>query len=128
MNIRLEELNRHSYPTTPEIDANLNTLLLRLNAVRDKYGQPMVITSGLRSSAQQEALIAAGKSTAHASMHLRGAAADVFDQDGSLKKWIMNNLAFVEEVGFWMEDFGATPNWVHFQQLPPYSGKRFFLP
>ena len=56
--ISLLELNSHGYPTTPEIDKNLATLLERLNKVREGYGIPMTVTSGLRSDAQQAALIA----------------------------------------------------------------------
>jgi LAS superfamily LD-carboxypeptidase LdcB len=126
--ISLLELNSHGYPTSKEIDANLSTLLERLNKVREAYGIPMTVTSGLRSDAQQQALITAGKSNAPKSHHLTGEAADILDQGGKLKAWVEANISLLEEIGLWMEDFSATPNWVHFQIVPPHSGHRFFLP
>lgn len=127
-NIKLEELNKHNYPTTPEIDANLQILLERINAVRDAYGKPMVVTSGLRSQDQQQELIAQGKSNAPKSKHLTGQACDILDSDGALREWVLNNMSSMETTGFWFEDFGSTPNWVHFQIVPPASGKRIFIP
>ena len=37
----------------PELQANLNTLVERLNMVRDDYGFPMVVSSGYRSKEKQ---------------------------------------------------------------------------
>lgn len=124
----LHELNPHQYPTTPEIDANLKTLLDALNLLRITYNKPMIVTSGLRSEAQQEGLIAAGKSNAHHSKHLIGQAADISDPDGTIKKWVTENEDLLARIGLWCEDFSSTPNWVHFQCVPPKSGKRFFIP
>lgn len=113
---------------TPEIDSNLQVLLERLNVIRLAYGKPMTITSGLRSQAQQDALIKAGKSNAPKSKHLFGQAADIFDPRGELKIWLMQNIKLLEDVGIWLEDFGSTPTWVHMQCVPPNSGKRIFIP
>lgn len=126
--ISLLELNSHGYPTTPEIDKNLTELCARLNRVREAYAIPMTVTSGLRSQAQQDGLIAAGKSNAPKSHHLTGEAADILDQSGRLKAWVKANLELIEQIGLWMEDFAHTPNWVHFQITPPRSGNRFFIP
>lgn len=128
MAISLLELNSHGYPTTPEIDKNLSVLLDRLNQVRAAYGVPMIVTSGLRSDAQQAALIKAGKSNAPKSHHLTGEAADILDQGGKLKAWVNANVALMEEIGLWMEDFAHTPAWVHMQIVAPHSGHRFFIP
>ncbi len=126
--ISLAELNKHGYPTTPEIDSNLQILLKKLNQVREKYAVPMIVTSGFRSNEQQQKLIALGKSNAPKSHHLTGEAADIFDRDNSLKGWVKDNLTFIEEVGLWLEDFTFTPDWVHFQIVAPRSGNRFFIP
>lgn len=126
--ISLDELNSHKYPTNPVIDANLAILLERLNKVRLAWGKPMTVSSGLRSQAQQDALIAAGKSKASKSKHLVGQAADISDPNGDLKKWILDNVSLMERIGFWFEDFDSTPTWVHFQCISPASGKRFFIP
>lgn len=121
-----KELNEHGYATTPEIDKNLAILLDRLNRIRVAWGKPMTITSGLRSSAQQEALIRAGKSNAPRSKHLVGAAADVADDDGSFYDWCRGNEALLEEVGLWCET--RQGGWQHMQIFPPASGKRWFIP
>lgn len=126
--ISLTELNPHNYTTTPEIDANLQVLLERINKVRAAWGKPMTVTSGLRDQAQQAGLIAAGKSNAPHSKHLTGQACDILDSDQSLRDWIMLNVEMMEEIGFWFESFQSTPNWCHFQTCPPASGKRFFIP
>lgn len=126
--ISLSELNKHNYPTTPEIDANLQDLLTKINIIRTAYNKPMAVTSGLRSDDQQKELIAQGKSTATQSKHLTGQAVDIYDPNGELKSWVVANIALMETTGFWFEDFGSTPNWVHWQILAPHSGKRFFIP
>lgn len=127
-NISLKELNKHNYPTTPEIDANMNDLLVKINQVRQKYNKPMVVTSGLRSDEQQKKLIADGKSTATKSKHLLGQAIDIQDIDGELAIWVKRNLVLMEEIGLWMEDFEHTKGWLHFQSVSPKSGKRIFIP
>lgn len=126
--ISLQELNKHNYPTTAEIDANLAILLDKINQVRTAWATPMIVDSGLRDQSQQAALIAAGKSTASKSKHLTGQAVDIGDPDGSLKQWVQDNMDLMETIGFWFEDFDHTPNWVHFQIVPPASGKRVFIP
>jgi uncharacterized protein YcbK (DUF882 family) len=126
--ISLSELNPHQYKTTPEIDANLNILLEKANIIRSAYGKPMTISSGLRDAAQQQRLISEGKSNAPKSHHLTGEAADILDQDGSLKIWVKDNIKLFEDTGLWMEDFAHTPTWVHMQIVPPRSGNRFFIP
>jgi uncharacterized protein YcbK (DUF882 family) len=122
------ELNQHNYPTTPGIDANLKILLAKINEVRLAYNIPMTVTSGLRSDEQQQALIAAGKSNAPKSHHLTGEACDILDTDGKLCEWVKTNMDLMEKIGFWFEDFDHTHGWVHFQIVPPKSGKRVFIP
>lgn len=126
--ISMKELNPHGYPTTPEIDANLAILYDRINQVRIAYGAPMIVTSGLRSEAQQQALIAAGKSNASRSKHLTGQAVDIQDLDRAVRDWVITNMSYMEQLGFWFEDFGHTIGWVHFQTIAPASGNRVFIP
>lgn len=126
--ISMQELNKNGYPVTPEIEANLKILFDRINKVRTAYGQPMIVTSGLRSQAKQDELIAQGKSNAPKSKHLTGQAVDISDPDNKLKDWVKENMKLMEEIGFWFEDFRHTPNWVHFQTVSPTSGNRVFIP
>lgn len=121
--IAMSELNPHNYPTTPEQDTNLATLLDKMNQVRTAWGKPMTVTSGLRSQADQ-ARINPG---APQSKHLLGAACDIAD-DGSLRDWVLQNLQMMKDLGLFFEDFRWTKGWVHFQCLPPTSGHRIFVP
>lgn len=118
---------------TPEIQDNLNTLLERLNLVRDAYGKPMVSTSGLRTMADHLRIYAAKGITDHSkipmkSRHLYGMADDISDPKQELQAWCKANEAKLAEIGLWMEDFSVTTNWCHFQIVPPASGRRFFMP
>lgn len=122
--ISMKELNPHDYDTDAETQGNLEELLDRLNQVRSLYGKPMKVTSGLRSQADQARI----NPSAPKSKHLMGCAADIYDPDGALWKWIEKNMDSMEEIGFWFEAKSATPTWVHFQTRAPKSGKRVFNP
>lgn len=122
--ITLKELNPHNYPTTSEQDANLKTLLYRVNLIRTAYGKPMTVTSGLRSDADQARI----NPNAPKSKHLLGAACDISDPNRELQAWIKNNIDILENAELWCEAFESTPNWCHFQIFPPKSGNRFFKP
>lgn len=126
--IKLEELNKRNYPVDDITLSNLRTLCERLNIIRKAYGKPMVITSGLRSEKQQQELIKAGKSNAPKSKHVQGLAADIADPDGSLGKWILENVKLLEKANLWCEHPDYTPGWLHMQASPPRSGNRFFKP
>ncbi len=122
--ISMSELNQHNYPTDDVTQANLDDLLEKLNAVRKLYGFPMYINSGLRSMADQMRI----NSNAPKSKHLTGQAADIRDNDGTFWAWCMANMDAMKTIGFWFENKGSTPTWVHMQTVPPASGKRIFNP
>lgn len=124
----MAELNKRKYPTTAIIDGNLNELCRRLNKIRAAWGKPMIVTSGLRSEAQQQDLIKAGKSAATKSKHLLGLAADIQDEGNLLYDFLAANPKLMEEAGIWCESKVATANWCHIQISPPNSGRRFFIP
>lgn len=125
--IKIEELNKENFPTSPEIDSNLLILLERLNIIRTDWGKPMTVTSGLRSQAKQDDLITAGKSNAPHSKHLIGAAADIYDPELELTAWLKeNDSQRLVDAQLWCEAGNA--NWCHFQIYPPNSGNRWFIP
>lgn len=118
---------------------NLEELKKKLNQVRSLYGKPMIVTSGYRNKVDHVRIYSEinakrkkeGKPELPIptlSKHLIGCAADIHDPKQTLQKWCLENVAKLEEIGLWMEDFSATKTWVHFQTRPPKSGKRFFLP
>lgn len=115
-----------------EIQDNLNILLDKVNKVRTAYSKPMIVTSGLRTKKHHLEIYARKgifpPKVPMKSNHLFGRAVDFADGDGKLKKWILENIKLIEEIGLYMEDFTATKTWVHFQINPPASGKRFFKP
>lgn len=115
-----------------DVQENLNQLFLKVNIVRKEYGKPMIVTSGLRTKKHHLEIYARKgiypPKVPMKSNHLYGRAVDFADSDGKLKKWILENISLMEEIGLWMEDFNATKTWVHFQINPPKSGNRFFKP
>jgi len=128
MAITKKELNPHNYTLTEEQKPNFERLFEIMNEIRKAYGNPMVITSGLRNDQDQARIDGAAGRIPRKSMHLLGAACDVWDRDGLLWKWCMNNMKLLEKLDIYLEDKSFTPTWVHFQILPPKSKKRIFIP
>lgn len=109
---------------TQEISDNLDALLIPMNKVRDAYGKPMTVNSGWRPAEINAATVGA----AAKSKHMLGLAVDIGDADGALKTWVLANLDLMKQLGLFFEDFRYTGSWVHFQNVPPTSGKRIFKP
>jgi len=119
------------------IQTNLKDLLIKINKVRTKRDLPMTITSGLRTVddhlriyedlAKQRKVPFDKSKVPMQSKHLYGQAVDISDPDGSLFQWTKDNEKFLTEVGLWMEEKDDQPR-VHFQIVPPKSGKRWFYP
>jgi hypothetical protein len=120
------------------IQHNLEELLGRMNLIRTAYGKPMIVTSGFRSKQDHLRIyseinakrVKAGLPELNAPMgsrHLSGQAVDILDRDGSLHQWCKDNEDLLVRIGLWCEEKDSTPR-VHFQTVPPASGKRFFHP
>jgi hypothetical protein len=126
--ISLEEYLKNAEPEdlTDEILANAQITVDRTNQLLDRAGARAdhVQTSGVRSRAANARLAGASAT----SNHLSGQAADISDLDRYLADWSVANLEVLEEVGCWMEDPRWTPTWVHWQIVPPKSGKRIYIP
>jgi uncharacterized protein YcbK (DUF882 family) len=110
--LTLKEINPHNYDVTPEISNNLNILLERMNKVRTVWAKPMIVTSGLRSQADQQRI----NPKASKSKHLIGAAVDIYDPKGELHDWCKANEELLRGIGLWLEN--RQGNWQHFQILP----------
>lgn len=111
-------------PLTSELKENLEMLLAALNKFRVIYGKPMIVSSGYRPPE----INVNTKGAAKHSNHMICLACDFKDEDGSLDKYCMDNLAVLEKCGLWLESPKSTPNWCHLQCVPPKSGKRVFIP
>lgn len=133
--ITLAELGRTNDLPKEHLD-NLIKLHDKINKLRDAYGKPLRVTSGYRSLEKHLAIYAAKgitdqKKIPMQSRHLSGLAVDlvpVKEPVSDLQKFIKNNIALMQEIGLWFEDFSKTPTWVHAQIVPPKSGKLFFMP
>ena len=112
---------------------NLAVLLEKINKIRIAYNKLMTVTSGYRSLQEHLDIykrkgITDQNRIPMKSAHLVGLACDIADYDGSLKKWLSQNISILEENGLYCEDFSYTKLWVHIQYRKPISGKRFFIP
>lgn len=132
MIILKELLSGHDFSKIPaDHKANLEELLKKINLIRAAWNKPMNITSGYRAIEDQLRIYRArgvpDDKIPMGSMHLKGGACDIYDQDGSLMQWCRDNEKLLEEVGLWVEDDPSQPR-VHFQIRAPKSGSRFFKP
>lgn len=109
---------------TPDMLANLNTIVPRANDLLTAFGEYRTVNSGYRSPAYQMQI----NPNAPHSKHEVCAAVDLEDKDNRLKDWCMANLGTLADIGLWMEDPKSTPDWVHVQCIPPGSGHRVFIP
>jgi len=115
------------------VQSNLMELLNRINKIRDAYGKPMIVTSGLRTIEHHLEIykkkgITDVQKIPMRSLHLSGRAVDISDPKRELQKFITANVPLLESVGVWCESFVFTKNWCHLQSVPPLSGRRFFVP
>jgi hypothetical protein len=64
------------------------------------------------------------------SKHMTGCAIDIYDPDGDLDDWLMNEKgqATLASLGLWMEHPAATKGWCHVQTVPPNSNRRVYYP
>lgn len=121
-------------PLTPEMEENLEKLIIAISKIRAAYGRSLSVSSGYRPSSINSQTIGAAK----ASAHMMCQAVDIVDKDGSFAKWCLNNLTILEEAGMFMEDPRYTyiindkseriSGWTHLDIRGPKSGKRVFIP
>lgn len=116
-----------------EHQRNTIDLLGKINVIRELYGHMMIVSSGYRSMEDhlriyKEKGITDVNKIPMKSKHLSAQAIDIADPHRLLKEWVILNEKILIEVGLWCEDLSYTIGWVHFQTVPPKSGKRFFIP
>jgi uncharacterized protein YcbK (DUF882 family) len=122
MSISREEIlmNRQiEYPLTPDLEANLETLLTAVNKLRALYNQPMYVSSGYRPGHFNT-----DAGGAQNSPHKTCQAVDFHEADGKLKAWITVDI--LEECGLWQEDPKSTVTWLHVDIRP--RANRIFFP
>lgn len=119
-----EQMGPNKYEDlTPELQANTQEHLIRINKFREIYGKPMYVNSGYRTP-EHNALIGGAKNSSHCTCQ----ATDFKDNNGELKKYIAENSDILEKCNLYMEAPESTPTWVHLQSRPTPSGSRTFKP
>lgn len=130
--IRYEELNPNKYVLTTEQARNILILIEKINVIREKWGHPMIVTSGIRSpELQKKIYLEKGfeeKDIPMGSAHLQGLAVDIQDTNKELYTWCTNNNLLLIQLGLYIEDGKYTDGWIHFQAKRPKSGNVFFKP
>lgn len=107
-------------------------LLVRVNKLLSLYGKPLEndpdtgtpVTSGWRPPSYNAKV----PNAAVRSKHMLGGAIDLFDPEGDLDDWCMDNHDRLAGCLLWLEHPSATKGWCHLQDVPPGSKKRVFYP
>lgn len=114
-----EELTDEIRENAVDVVGRVNDLLQRAN-----LKSISAVSSGWRPKGVNDATANAAKG----SKHLTGQAVDIADPDRTLAGWCADNTDVLDDVGLWIESPQYTPTWVHFQSVPPKSGRRIFIP
>lgn len=120
---------------TDEIRANAVVTLERVNRLLERAQADGVTldhsprTGSLVSSGWRPPSVNASiKGAAVRSKHMTGQACDVYDPDGDLDAWCLDNQDVLVECELWLEHPSATKGWCHLQTVGPRSGRRVFYP
>jgi uncharacterized protein YcbK (DUF882 family) len=108
---------------SPEHYKNAENLINKINQIGQLLDVSSTLSSGYRTAERQRQIYAEkGKNPIMNSLHLTGHALDINDPTGRIKRQIQSNkqlLNKAKELGLYFENFNATPNWVHIQDMPP---------
>lgn len=109
------------YPLNATLEANLGKLLVAVNKLRQKWGKPLIVSSGYRPGRYNK--IAGGASK---SLHTTCEAVDFYDPKQELSGWLMKNQQVLHDCGLWMESPTYTKTWCHVDLKPRH--RRVFIP
>jgi hypothetical protein len=125
------------YPVllTPELKSNAEKTVTLVNKLLEESAKDGVThdinpttKSNVSSGWRPPAVNAGIPNAAAKSKHMTCQACDIYDPDGELDDWCMENQAKLASIGLWLENPASTKGWCHVQTLPPRSGKRVFYP
>jgi len=108
--------------------AAVNGLLKRLESSGVKLDVHPVHRTVISSGWRPPQVNSQVKNAAIRSKHMTGQACDLYDPDGVIDDWLMDNLPNYRDLGLWMEHPSATKGWAHVQIVAPRSGNRIFYP
>lgn len=113
---------------TPEQQKNIIKVASVMDAIRNRFGKPIQVTSWLRPSRYNEWKFPHGVGGAKASSHVEGKAVDFKVMTISCDEVRQELIPLLEHLNIRMEDLPGS-NWVHIDCRSPGSeGKRFFMP
>lgn len=120
----VDDLNPKRHTLSNEVRDNLALMANKLNELERHGIYEFIPTSGYRTLEEQMVI----NPKALHSKHLIGMAIDILDEDGKVFDWVKEEENLLEKLGLWIEVPYTDPGHLHFQGLPPKSGKRFFYP
>ena len=112
------------YTLTPDLEANAEETVDKVNPLLAKFGESRKVRSGWRPPEVN----AGTPNAAPRSKHMTCEACDLDDPEGDLDEWALEHPEVLQEIGLWQEHPSATKSWAHFQIVPPKSGNRVFYP
>lgn len=112
------------YTLTPDLEANAEETVDKINQLLDAFGESRKVRSGWRPPEINQATTNAAPKSRHMSCE----ACDLDDPEGDLDEWALAHPEILQQIGLWQEHPSATKSWAHFQIVPPKSGNRVFFP
>lgn len=120
---------------TPEVRANAQTMLARVNAlyaIAARDGVPLPdnpnTKSGVSGSGNGGFRPRACPVGAPSSTHKDGNGVDRYDPSRAFAAWCLSHQDVLASMGLHMEDPRWTPTWVHLQDVPPRSQRIVYIP
>lgn len=119
---------QHQTEPSPEVRANADALLCRVNALLAHVAVEAAARPRINSGWRPEYYNNMVPGAAIGSRHITGEAVDLADPGGELDDYLMHNEWMLASFDLYMEHPSATKNWCHLQSAPPKSGRRVFYP
>lgn len=123
----------HQY-FNPVIEKNAITTVNKVNELLKAIGDDVsfelnpttmnLVSSGWRPPPVNKATYGAAPN----SLHVSAEACDLYDPNGDIDEWCINNVDVLRKLGLSMEHPSMTKGWCHIQTRPPRSGRTIFYP
>ena len=122
--MKVFDLNPFQRVVTQEQQSNLEELARRITLLEELMEEEFWVSSGFRSKMDQLRVNPRSPDSAHT----HGLAVDLYDTNGLIYDFLVNNTDMVIKLDFYIELKTYTPKYIHIQIRPTKSGTRFFKP